>query len=212
VLNVENAIQNYIMNTLDTIQARRAIKHFDPDHRMTEEEIEKLFSHAILSPTSFNIQNWRFVVVTDDEKRQQIRAAAWDQAQVTEASITILLCGDLNAHANDPYRYWKDAPQEARDILAPMIEPFYADNPQLQRDEAMRSCGIAGQSIMLAAKEMGYDSCPMIGFDQEAVGKIINLPEDHCISFMITVGKALKPAWPRPGQLPLSEVVIRDRF
>ena len=76
----------------------------------------------------------------------------------------------------------------------------------------MRSCGIAGQSIMLAAKDMGYDSCPMIGFDQEAVGKIIHLPEDHCISFMITVGKALKPAWPRPGQLPLSEVVIRDRF
>jgi len=93
-----------------------------------------------------------------------------------------------------------------------MIEPFYADKPRLQRDEAMRSCGIAGQTIMLAAREMGYDSCPMIGFDQEAVAKIIHLPEDHCISFMITVGKALQPAWDRPGQLELSDVLIQDRF
>lgn len=200
------------MNTLEAIQTRRSVKHFDPNHSMTEEEIETLFSHAILSPTSFNMQNWRFVVVTDPDIRQQIRAAAWDQAQVTEASITILLCADLSAHSNDPFRYWKDAPEAARDILAPMIEPFYADKPQLQRDEAMRSCGIAGQTIMLAAKEMGYDSCPMIGFDQEAVGKIINLPQDHCISFMITVGKALEPAWSRPGQLDLSEVLVKDRF
>lgn len=200
------------MNTLETIESRRSVKHYDPEHQMSEAEIEQLMSHAVLSPTSFNMQNWRFVVVTDPETRQKIRAAAWDQAQVTEASITILLCADLNAHANDPYRYWKDAPKAASDILAPMIEPFYADKPQLQRDEAMRSCGIAGQTIMLAAKEMGYDSCPMIGFDQEEVGRIINLPDDHCISFMITVGKAVQPAWPRPGQLPLSEVVIRDQF
>jgi len=200
------------MNTFEAIQTRRSVKHFDPDHSMTEEEIEQLFSHAILSPTSFNMQNWRFVVVTDPETRQQIRAAAWDQAQVTEASITIVLCADLSAHSNDPSRYWKDAPEAARDILVPMIEPFYADKPQLQRDEAMRSCGIAGQTIMLAARGMGYDSCPMIGFDQEAVAKIINLPEDHCISFMIAVGKALQPAWGRPGQLDLAEVLIQDRF
>ncbi len=179
---------------------------------MTEEEIEQLIGHAILAPTSFNIQNWRFVVLTDPELRQKVRAAAWDQAQVTEASITILLCADLNAHLKDPARYWKDAPKEAADILVPMIEPFYADKPQLQRDEAMRSCGMAGQSIMMAAREMGYDSCPMIGFDPDAVAKLINLPDDHCIGFMITVGKALKPAWPRPGQLPLSDVMVRDQF
>ncbi len=65
---------------------------------------------------------------------------------------------------------------------------------------------------MLAAKAMGYDSCPMIGFDAAEVAEIINLPPDHVIGFMITVGKALKPAWPRPGQLPLEEVVLQDTF
>lgn len=200
------------MNTLEVIEARRSVKHYDPNHQMTDEEIKKLMSLTLLSPTSFNLQNWRFVVVTDPEVRQQLQAAAWNQAQVTEASITLLLCADLNAHANDPARYWKDAPEEVRNILAPMIEPFYADKPQLQRDEAMRSCGIAAQTIMLAAKEMGYDSCPMVGFDFDEVGKIINLPDDHCISMMITVGKALKSAKGRSGQLALNEVVIRNKF
>ena len=93
-----------------------------------------------------------------------------------------------------------------------MIAPFYADNAQLQRDEAMRSIGIASQTIMLAAKAMGYDSCPMIGFDPTQVAKIIDLPDRHVIGLMITVGKALKPANPRPGQLPYEEVVHRDGF
>jgi nitroreductase len=90
--------------------------------------------------------------------------------------------------------------------------PFYEGKEQLQRDEAMRSCGIAGQTIMLAAKAMGYDSCPMIGFDPVKVAEIIHLPSDHVIGFMIAVGKAVKPAMPKGGQLPLSEVVVQDRF
>ena len=76
----------------------------------------------------------------------------------------------------------------------------------------MRSCGLAGQTIMLAAKAMGYDSCPMIGFDPDQVADLIGLPADHVIGFLITVGKRTKDTWPKPGQLPLSDVVIHDRF
>ena len=65
---------------------------------------------------------------------------------------------------------------------------------------------------MLAAKALGYDSCPMIGFDQEQVAELINLPEDHVLGLMIAVGKAVKPAWSKPGQLPLDEVMVYDRF
>ncbi len=65
---------------------------------------------------------------------------------------------------------------------------------------------------MIAAKAMGYESCPMIGFDQEKVAALIHLPSDHVIDFMIAVGKATKPAWKKPGQLSLDEVVIQDRF
>ncbi|MBW1946168.1 MAG: nitroreductase family protein, partial [Deltaproteobacteria bacterium] len=83
---------------------------------------------------------------------------------------------------------------------------------QVQRDEAMRSCGIVAQTLMLAAKSMGYDSCPMDGFDYEKVGELIKLPDDHVIAMFVAIGKGTKEAWPRPGQLALDEVVIKDSF
>ena len=200
------------MDTITAIETRRAIKHYDPDHKMSDSEVEKLMSLAVLSPTGSNIQNWRFVVVKDPEQRKKIRAAAWGQAQVTDASLLILMCADLKAWEKNPERYWRDAPEQVRNIILPSIKQFYTGNEQVQRDEAMRSCGLAGQTLMLAAKAMGYDSCPMAGFDFDAVGKIVNLPGDHVICFMIAIGKGIKDAWPRPGQLPLEEVVITDSF
>lgn len=200
------------MNTLEAIQSRRAIKHYDADHRMSDAEIRQLLETAMLAPTAFNIQHWRFVTVLDPEVRKQIRTAAWDQAQVTNASLLIVMCADKDAWKKDAARYWKNAPQPVQDFLVPAIGPYYEGREQVQRDECMRSCGLAGMTIMLAAKAMGYDSCPMDGFDFEAVGKIINLPEDHVISFMIAVGKGTQPAWPKPGQLPYEEVVIQNTF
>lgn len=200
------------MNTLEAIQSRRAIKHYDPAHRMTDAEIRQLMEAALQAPTAFNIQNWRFVTVLDPEVRKQIRAVAWDQAQVTDSSLLIVLCADKDAWKKDAARYWKNAPQPVQDFLVPAIGQYYEGREQVQRDECMRSCGMAGMTIMLAAKAMGYDSCPMDGFDFDAVAKIIKLPEDHVISFMIAVGKSTQPAWPKPGQLPYDEVVIRDAF
>ncbi len=200
------------METFEAIYQRRAVKHYDPEHQLSDAEIQKLMEAAIQTPTSFNIQNWRFVLVTDKELRARLRAAAWDQAHVTDASLLIILTADLKSWDKSPERYWKEAPPEVAEMLVGMIRPFYDGKEQLQRDEAMRSCALAGQTIMLAAKDMGYDSCPMIGFDPEKFAELIQLPEDHVISFIITVGKATKPAWPKPGQLPLSDVVIHDRF
>ncbi len=200
------------METFEAIYARRAVKNYDPEHQLSEEELHKLFEAAIQSPTSFNIQHWRFVLVRDPSLRQQIRAVAADQAQVTDASALVILTGDMMAWAKEPARYWRNAPKEVQDILVPWIQPFHEGKEQLQRDEVMRSCGMAGQTIMLAAKAMGYDTCPMIGFDAEAVAELIRLPKDHAIGFMIAIGKRTKDAWPKPGQHALEDVLIHDRF
>ena len=196
----------------EAVQARRAIKWYDPEHQMPEDTFRMLMEHAILAPTAFNIQNWRFVRVTDPAQRQAIRAVAWDQAQVTDASELLVLCFDNKAWEHDPQRYWRNAPQEVQDFLVPAIDGYYRDKPQVERDEGMRSCGLVGQTIMLIAQELGYQSCPMDGFDFEAVAEIINLPKDHTIAFMIAIGKGTKEAWPKPGQLPLDEVMVSNRF
>jgi len=200
------------MKTEEAIKARRAVKYFDPDHRMTDEEINKLMSLAILSPTAFNIQNWRFVVVTNPELRQRIRKVAWDQSQVTDASLFIVLCADLNSWEKDPGRYWIHAPEEVQAFILPAIDAYYRGKEQVKRDEAMRSCGIVSQTLMLAAKSMGYDSCPMDGFDFDKVAELIKLPDGHVIAMFVAIGKGTKEAWPRPGQLPLDKLVIQNSF
>jgi nitroreductase len=200
------------MQVKDAIQQRRSVKHYDPNHVMTEDEINTLLSHAILSPTAFNIQNWRFVVVTDKALRQKIRAVSWNQAQVEEASLLIVLVADLMAWNKDPSRYWKDAPKPVQDFLVPAMHEYYDGKPQIQRDEAMRSCGIAAMNLMLTAKSMGYDTCPMDGFDFDKVAELLNLPKDHTPAMFVCVGKGIKEAMPRGGQLPLDQVVIRNQF
>lgn len=200
------------MDTLDAIYQRRAVKHFDPGHVMSDEELRKLLDAAIQSPTSFNIQHWRFVVVRDAGLKKQIREAGFDQAQMTDASVLIVMTADVKAWQKDPERYWSGAPKEVAELLVNWMGPFHEGNEQLQRDEAMRSIGMAMQTIMLAAKAMGYDTCPMIGFEADKVAGLINLPADHVIGPMIAVGKKTKDAWPKPGQLPLSEVVVYEGF
>lgn len=200
------------MDTQTAIRERRSVKHYDPEHRMSDEEITQLLELASLSPSSFNIQHWRFVVVKDPSLREKIREASWGQAQVTDASLLLILCADIKAWEKDAARYWKGAAQEVQDMLVPMIGKFYASNEQAQLDECQRSCGIVSQTIMLAAKSMGYDTCPMVGFDPVKVAELVKLPKDHLISMFIVVGKALKPAQSRGGVLPLSELVVEDTF
>ncbi len=200
------------MDTLAAIRERRAVKHFDPQYRISSEDLKKLYDHVRLCPTSFNIQHWRIVRVVDRDLRAQIRAAAWNQPQVTEASELFVICADVAAWAKHAERYWSEAPVEVQKALVPMIAPFYEGNKELQRDEAMRSVGLVAQTLMLAAKSLGLDSCPMIGFDQQKVSGLIRLPDDHLIGMIVVVGKALKPANPRGGFIPENEAFLENSF
>ena len=201
------------METLDAIYTRRSIKHFDPDHIFSKEEEQKLLEATIQAPTSFNIQHWRFVILRDPALRQQIRTEFGnDQAQMTDASLLVLMTADVKAWQKDPARYWVNAPQEVADLLVGWMGPFHEGNEDLQRDEAQRSIGMAMQTLMLTARDMGYDSCPMIGFDHDAVSSLVNLPADHVIGPMVAIGKKVKDSWPKPGQLPLSELVVENQW
>jgi nitroreductase len=201
------------MDTFDAIYQRRAIKHFDPEHQLTDEEETKILEAAIQTPTSFNIQHWRFVIVRDPALRQRIRTEFGnDQAQMTDASLLIVMTADTMAWAKEPDRYWQNAPQDVCDLLVNWMGPFHEGREWLQRDEAQRSIGLAMQTIMLSAKAMGYDSCPMIGFDIDKVAELINLPDDHVMGPMVAIGKKTKESWPKPGQLPLNQLVFENSF
>ncbi|MBU2966172.1 MULTISPECIES: nitroreductase family protein [Amphritea] len=199
------------MEFFATVAARRAIKHY-ADKPVTEADFERIMQAVLLSPTSYNIQHWRFVRVTDSQLRTELQAAAWGQTQITEAAELVIVCADTQAWSDNPQRYWANAPADVQAMMLPMLASFYQGKGLLQRDEAMRSSGMAAQTFMLAAKALGYDTCPMIGFDNERVAEMVNLPAGHVISMFITLGSADKPANPRAGQIPLTEVLIENRF
>ena len=200
------------MNTLDFFKARRSIKYFEKNFTIPTADKDLIFQHMLTSPSSFNIQHWRFVQIEDHEQLRKIRMAAFDQPQITDASILLIICADIKAWNKNPNRYWQNATQDIQTIMINMMTDFYAGEEQLQRDEALRSVGIVAQTGMLAAKYLGYDSCPMIGFDSEKVAELINLPKDYLIGMILAIGKAAQPAHPKPSQLSLSEILIKNRF
>lgn len=200
------------MNITTAIETRRSFRQFDPSHEISEAEIERLISLAMLSPTPGNTQPWRFVVVRDAALRKEIRVAASGQAQVTDASLLVILTADLSAWRTDPERYARTTGPEMSKVLAKSMTQFYEGREWLQRDDAMKSTGLAAMTLMLAAKDLGYESCPMGGFDIDAVGALIHLPKDHVVSMFVTIGKPLADAYPRGGQLPIEEVIVRDHF
>lgn len=200
------------MHIEEAIRTRRAVKGYDPDFVLSREEKDELLRLALLAPSAFNLQHVRLVEVSDPALRAQIRAAAWDQPQVTEASMLVVVCARLDSWEAHARRVWDGAPPEVQDYLAGAIDAYYRDKPQVQRDETLRSCGLLAQTLMLAARGKGLDSCPMDGFDFAAVGRLINLPDNHLIGLMIAIGKQAVAPKPRIGKLPFEDVVLRDRF
>ncbi|AGI26551.1 nitroreductase [Pseudomonas sp. ATCC 13867] len=196
----------------DAIRSRRSIRGFDTSYVMSREEKDDLLQQALLAPTSFNLQHVRLVEVSDPQLRAQIREAGWDQVQMTEASMLVVVCAQVDSWERNAERVWDGAPVEVKNYMVGAIDGYYRDKPQTQRDEAMRSSGLVAQTLMLAARGRGLDSVPMVGFDFDSVGKLINLPANHVIGLMIAVGKQAVEARPRIGRLPLEETIVRDRF
>lgn len=200
------------MKVSEAIRARRAVKAFDPSHRMSEEDINELVDAVRWSPSALNIQHTRLAIVTDPALRAKIREVGWNQPQMTESSILVAVCADLKAWEKEPRRYMRELPEEVIAQYLPVIENLFGANQTLQRDEGFRSGAMAAQTIMLKAQDMGYDTCPMTGYDPAAVGALIGLPEDHALIMLVAVGKRTEEPRPHWGRLPLEEIVVRDRF
>ncbi|UIP85677.1 nitroreductase family protein [Pseudomonas phenolilytica] len=200
------------MTIEEAIQSRRAIKAYDSDFQLSREEKDELLRLALHAPSAFNLQHVRLVEVSDPALRAQIRQVGWNQAQMTDASMLVVVCAKLDRWEADVRRVWEGAPEQVQDYMAGAIDNYYRGKPQVQRDETMRSCGLLAQTLMLAARGKGLDSCPMDGFDFDAVARLINLPPNHVIGLMVAVGKRTVEPKPRVGKLPFDELVVRDRF
>jgi nitroreductase len=93
----------------------------------------------MLAPTSFNIQHWRFVRISDPQLRADICRAAWGQTQVVQASELLVVTADTMAWDKSPERYWRNTDADTQAMVVGMLTEFYQGREWMQRDEAIRS-------------------------------------------------------------------------
>lgn len=143
------------MHIEDAVRSRRAIKGYDSSFSLTREEKDHLLDLALHAPSAFNLQHVRLVEVSDPQLRVQLREVAWDQAQVTDAAMLVVVCAQLDSWERNAQRVWDGAPEAVQAFMAGAIDTYYRGKPQVQRDEAMRSCGLLAQTLMLVARGQG---------------------------------------------------------
>ncbi|HIN85727.1 MAG TPA: nitroreductase family protein [Myxococcales bacterium] len=199
------------MDVREALEQRRAIKQFDPEQELTDAELRRLLEPVLLTPTSYNLQHYRFVVVRKKELKNLLCEAAFNQLQVRDCSAVVVVTAKLNAHEDAPQIY-DHLPPEITDKLVSMTASFYANAPQLQRDEAMRSGSLASMTLMLVASERGWDTCPMIGYDPAKIAVLLDVPIDHAIVMMICVDKATLAPRERAARYKLSDVACLESF
>jgi len=197
---------------IDAIRQRTSANNFDPTHVMSREDITELVSLATESPSSFNMQNWRFIAVTSPEAKQRLKAAAFNQPKVGDAAVTFVVVGEVGGHQHLPrlIKPMLDAGainQAAYDGWIGMANGLYEGKDQFQRDEAIRSASLASMTLMLAATGKGYVSGAMIGFDPAAVSAECGLAANEVPVMLIAVGRPAAGNWPRKVRRSIDEVL-----
>ncbi|EON74545.1 nitroreductase family protein [Lysinibacillus sphaericus] len=177
------------------IDKRRSANNFIQEVQMTEEDIRPILEDVKLAPSAFNLQHAEYIIVLDEQMKESVREAAYGQYKVHTASGVILVLGD-----KDAYKQTAHISQGMVDLgiitdyeLQNLIDEntnFYEERgEEFMKEDAIRNASLSAMLFMLAAKNRGWDTCPMIGFDQEKMRALFNVPDTHEIALMITIGK-----------------------
>ena len=161
---------------------RYATKKFDKDKKISKDDIEEIIEAARLSASSFGLQPWKFIIITDAKLREELKKHSWNQSQVTDASHLIVLCSKKDIDEAYISRYieliakTRELPVSSLNEYKGMITGF-AGNIEGDKlnDWAKRQVYIALGTILLACAMKGIDTCPMEGFDNSAYDKILGL-------------------------------------
>ncbi len=166
----------------DNLQWRYATKKFDPSKKLTPEQLDELLEIARLSASSYGLQPYKFLVITNPELRVKLREAAWGQSQVTDASHLIVLCARKTidsayvGHYIDLIAKTRGIPAENlktfHDMMAASIEhQTPADLEAWDKKQTYIALGF----LLSGAAQMQIDGCPMEGFDAAKFDEILEL-------------------------------------
>jgi nitroreductase len=207
------------------VKERRATPSFE-DVPIHTADLEKIIRAGLEAPSGYNLQPWRFVVVRDAEQKKKLRAAAFGQPKVEQASAVIVACGDPQA--------WKDGDLE--EMLRISAEHGFNDPAEQERIRAAvtgflgsspgeaggvkptfdlwanRHTMIALTTMMWAAETMGYDTGPMEGFMEDQVKALLKIPERVRVVAMLAVGRLKGKDKMYAGRFPPARTVFAETW
>ncbi|MBL4935904.1 nitroreductase family protein [Clostridium sp. YIM B02515] len=201
------------------IEERRSANNFIKGIKILKQDFIDIFEMLKLAPSCFNIQHANYLVITDEEKKEALREAAFNQYKIHTASAAIIVLGDKEAYKKADKIYsgmlnLRMLSQFDYDNMLNDINSMYEGRGELfQRDEAIRNASLSAMMFMLIAKDKGWDTCPMIGFDSEKVRELFNIPINLEPVMLITMGKedTTKRRF-RGYRKPVGEFVVFEEF
>ncbi|MFC4598314.1 nitroreductase family protein [Cohnella hongkongensis] len=206
-------------NFEDVVKSRRSAMKFVPGADITEQELSDMFSLAKFAPSAFNLQHTHYVVVQDPEIKNKLHEAANKQFKVLTSSAVLIVLGHTKAYEDvgaihEGLLNLGVMSKQEYDMTVESVLSFYRERGEaFQREEAIRNASLSAMLFMLIAKDRGWDTCPMIGFDPGAVAAALKLPETYVPALMITIGKEDSSSQrPRGYRKPVGEFVSYDTF
>jgi len=194
------------------MKERKSVRVFDPNATIAKEEIAEMLKLATIAPSSSNLQSWSFIVIQDPEVKKELQIIANNQVQVGDSSAVIAVLGNIDAYKKVEQIYTQNVAEGHMDesIKDRTIASTNAVYPTIPREARMNiaafDAGLVSMQLMLIAKEKGYDTSTIGGFDKVKFAERFDLPGDQFPIVLIALGKAAAPAY-GSSRLPLDEVV-----
>ena len=200
----------------ELIKERHSVRKYDPTYKISQEEIKDILKEATLAPSSSNLQPWRFIVIQDQETKKELRTIANNQEQVETASAVIAVLGDKEMYKSveKVYRSALEAGFMDEANMERLIESTNKTYPfapeETRKNIAAFDAGLISMQIMLIAKDRGFDTVPMGGFNKEQFMEKFKVSDRYFPVVLIPIGKAAAPAF-KTTRLPLEDALIDYR-
>lgn len=199
---------------MTVLKQRRSAMKFSPDVQISNNELEEIFNLVKFAPSTFNLQHTRYLVVNDPAQKDAVYEAAFKQHKIKMASAVIVVLGDLDAYKqvgelNEGLLQLGVINKQEYDMTVDSVHSFYEGGGEaFKREEAIRNSNLSAMLLMLIAKDKGWDTCPMNGFNPEMLKKALNIPERLVPTLLITIGKEdTSKLRPRGYRKPVAEFV-----
>ncbi len=200
----------------EVVRSRRSVRDYDSSREVSDEQLEELFELVKLSPSSYNLQPWEFIVVRDSGNKKQLQLCANNQKHVGDASAVVIILGNKNPLARAE-RVFSDREKkghwdEARMIAATAKLAELGKDDVRSRIWTVKSTSLAAMTLMLAAKDMGLDTCPIESMDANRIRKEFSIPDNYEVILLITLGYKLKEPMPALMRYGYEEIVHFEKF